>query len=92
MIEVELPDTEGVPELVRSFAACLASVTETPVTDVAQMPIFMEPSPTGVAGWLAAVPGWFPLPTQPGSTGPATGSPSLETQAPWASPTARRRC
>ena len=41
---------------------------------------------------LAAVPGWFPLPTQPGSTGPATGSPSLETQAPWASPTARRRC
>ena len=34
MIEVELPDTEGVPELVRSFAACLASVTETPLTEV----------------------------------------------------------
>jgi hypothetical protein len=36
MIEVELPDAEGVPELVRSFAACLASVTETSLTDVPQ--------------------------------------------------------
>lgn len=34
MIEVELPDRDGVPELVRSFAACLASATETPVAEV----------------------------------------------------------
>lgn len=34
MIDVDLPEKDGVPELVRSFAACLASVTETPVTEV----------------------------------------------------------
>ena len=28
MIDVDLPHTEGVPEIVRSFAACVASVTE----------------------------------------------------------------
>jgi hypothetical protein len=31
MIEVDLPDAEEVPELVRCFAACIASVTETPI-------------------------------------------------------------
>ena len=36
MIEVDLPDTEAVPELVRSFAACVASVTETPLSEVPQ--------------------------------------------------------
>jgi len=36
MIEVDLPDTEAVPELVRSFAACMASVTETPIAEVPQ--------------------------------------------------------
>jgi hypothetical protein len=36
VIEVDLPDTEGVPALVRSFAACLASMTETPLADVPQ--------------------------------------------------------
>jgi MOSC domain-containing protein YiiM len=36
MIEVALPDREGVPEVVRSFAACVASVTETPVAEVPQ--------------------------------------------------------
>ncbi|MGH3497632.1 MAG: MOSC domain-containing protein [Nocardioidaceae bacterium] len=34
MIEVDLPEGYGVPELVRSFAACLASVTETPIDQV----------------------------------------------------------
>jgi MOSC domain-containing protein YiiM len=34
MIEVGLPDGEGVPELVRAFAACVASVTETPIDQV----------------------------------------------------------
>jgi MOSC domain-containing protein YiiM len=36
MIDVDLPHTEGVPEIVRSFAACVASVTETPLSDVPQ--------------------------------------------------------
>ncbi len=36
MIEVDLPEGETVPELVRSFAACVASVTETPTVDVPQ--------------------------------------------------------
>jgi hypothetical protein len=34
MIDVELPGDDGVPELVRSFAACLASVAETPIAEV----------------------------------------------------------
>lgn len=36
MIDVDLPDTDDVPELVRSFATCVASVSETPVGSVAQ--------------------------------------------------------
>jgi hypothetical protein len=36
MIEVDLPEGETVPELVRSFAACVASVTETPIAEVPQ--------------------------------------------------------
>jgi hypothetical protein len=36
MIDVDLPHTEGIPEIVRSFAACVASVTETPLSDVPQ--------------------------------------------------------
>jgi len=36
MIEVDLPEDETVPELVRSFAACVASVTETPLAEVPQ--------------------------------------------------------
>lgn len=34
MIEVELPTTSDAPELVRSFAACLASVSEVQVSEV----------------------------------------------------------
>ena len=36
MIEVGLPQDEAVPELVRSFAACAASVTETAIVEVPQ--------------------------------------------------------
>jgi hypothetical protein len=36
MIEVDLPEDQAVPELTRSFAACVASVTETPIDDVPQ--------------------------------------------------------
>jgi hypothetical protein len=53
MIEVELPDTEGVPELVRSFAACLAAVTETPVTDVAQPVADLHGAIAHWRSWLA---------------------------------------
>lgn len=34
MIDVDLPDGDSVPELVRSFAACVASATETPIAEV----------------------------------------------------------
>jgi hypothetical protein len=53
MIEVELPDTEGAPELVRSFAACLASVTETPVADVAQPDADLHGAIAHWRSWLA---------------------------------------
>ena len=36
VIEVQLPEDQTVPELTRSFAACVASVTETPITEVPQ--------------------------------------------------------
>lgn len=34
MIEVDLPEGDGVPELVRSFTACMASMTQTPIDQV----------------------------------------------------------
>lgn len=36
VIEVDLPEGDTIPELVRSFAACVASVTETPIAEVPQ--------------------------------------------------------
>jgi MOSC domain-containing protein len=53
MIEVELPHAEGVPEVVRSFAACLASVTETPLTDVPQPGADLRGSIAHWRSWLA---------------------------------------
>ena len=52
MIDVELPEGDGVPELVRSFAACLASVTETPVAEV---PLPQADLPGAFAHWRS----WF---------------------------------
>lgn len=52
MIEVELPEGDGVPELVRSFAACLASVTETPAAEV---PLPQADLPGAFAHWRS----WF---------------------------------
>lgn len=52
MIEVGLPDGEGVPELVRSFAACVASVTETPID---QVPLPRADLPGAFAHWRS----WF---------------------------------
>jgi hypothetical protein len=34
MIDVDLPEGDSIPELVRSFAACVASATETPIAEV----------------------------------------------------------
>jgi hypothetical protein len=53
MIDVDLPDTEGVPELVRSFAACLASVTETPPADVPQPDADLRGAIAHWRSWLA---------------------------------------
>jgi hypothetical protein len=53
MIEVELPDTEGIPEVVRSFAACLASVTETPLADVPQPAADLPGAVAHWRSWLA---------------------------------------
>jgi hypothetical protein len=53
MIEVALPEGEGVPELVRSFAACVASVTETPVAEVPQPPTDLRGAIAHWRSWLA---------------------------------------
>src|SRR4051795_284359 len=50
MIDVALPDDQAVPELTRSFAACMASVTETPVAEVPQPRADL---PAAVAHWRA---------------------------------------
>lgn len=53
MREADLPQTEGVPELVRSFAACVASVTETPVSDVPQPRADLRRAIAHWRSWLA---------------------------------------
>jgi hypothetical protein len=54
MIDVDLPVGDAVPELVRSFAACIAAVTETPVDEVPQ-PAADLPGAIGYwRSWLAA--------------------------------------
>lgn len=54
MFDVALPETEDVPELVRSFAACLASVTETPVSDMPQPRADLPGAIAHWRTWLAA--------------------------------------
>jgi MOSC domain-containing protein YiiM len=54
MIDVALPVTDGVPELVRSFAACVASVTETPVSEVPQPRADLPGAIAHWRSWLAA--------------------------------------
>lgn len=55
MIEVDLPEGEPVPVLVRSFAACVASVTETPVAEVPQPHADLSGAIGHWRSWLA---GW----------------------------------
>ncbi len=54
MIEVELPEREGVPELVRSFAACLASVTEIPPAEVPMPEADLAGALAHWRSWLAS--------------------------------------
>lgn len=53
MIDVELPGTEGVPEVVRAFAACVASVSETPVDRVPQPDADLSGAAAHWRSWLA---------------------------------------
>jgi hypothetical protein len=53
MREVDLPDTDDVPELVRSFAACVATVTETPLSDVPQPGADLPGAIAHWRSWLA---------------------------------------
>lgn len=48
MIEVDLPEDQTVPEPTRSFAACVASVTETPVAEV---PLPRADLPGAISHW-----------------------------------------
>lgn len=53
MIEVDLPEDQSVPELTRSFAACVASVTETPMGEVPQPQADLKGAVAHWRSWLA---------------------------------------
>lgn len=53
MIDVDLPEDPAVPELTRSFAACLASVTERPVAEVPQPRADLPGAVAHWRSWLA---------------------------------------
>ena len=53
MIEVDLPEDQTVPELTRSFAACVASVTETPIAEVPQPHADLPGAIAHWRSWLA---------------------------------------
>ncbi|GEP32703.1 hypothetical protein NSZ01_04710 [Nocardioides szechwanensis] len=53
MIDVGLPEDETVPELTRSFAACVASVTETPIAEVPQPRADLPGAISHWRSWLA---------------------------------------
>jgi MOSC domain-containing protein YiiM len=53
MIEVDLPEDRTIPEVTRSFAACVASVTETPVGEVPQPRADLSGAISFWRSWLA---------------------------------------
>lgn len=53
MIDVALPTDQGTPVLVRSFAACLASVTEMPIARIPQPRAGMTDALGQWRSWLA---------------------------------------
>jgi hypothetical protein len=54
MIEVDLPETQAVPAVVRSFAACIAAATETSVSEVPQPRAGFRDAVGLWRGWLAS--------------------------------------
>lgn len=53
MMDVELPRTDSVPEVVRSFAACIAAVTETSIEQVPQPRADLQGAVGYWRSWLA---------------------------------------
>ena len=53
MLEVDLPENEAVPAVTRSFAACVASVTETPIAEVPQPQADLPGAISRWRSWLA---------------------------------------
>ena len=53
MIEVDLPQDPTVPEVTRSFAACVASVTETRIAEVPQPAADLVGAISHWRSWLA---------------------------------------
>ena len=53
MMDVDLSEVDTVPELVRSFAACVASVTETPIAEVPQPHADLHGAIAHWRSWLA---------------------------------------
>lgn len=53
VIDVALPTATDVPVVVRSFAACLAGVTETPLTEIPQPRADLKEAVGGWRTWLA---------------------------------------
>lgn len=53
MIDVDLPETAEVPELIRSLAACVASATETPMNEVPQPRADLHGAIAHWRSWLA---------------------------------------
>src|SRR5918992_1410343 len=53
MIDVGLPQDQAVPEVTRSFAACMASVTEAPIAEVPQPRADLSGAISHWRSWLA---------------------------------------
>jgi len=53
MIEVGLPEDQAIPEITRSFTACMPSVTETPVAEVPQPRADLPGAVAHWRSWLA---------------------------------------
>jgi MOSC domain-containing protein YiiM len=53
MIEVDLPEDEAIPVATRSFAACVASATETPIAEVPQPRADVQGAISHWRSWLA---------------------------------------
>lgn len=54
MLDVDLPEDEAVPAVTRSFAACAASVTETPIDEVPQPRADLSGAISHWRSWLAS--------------------------------------